>query len=414
MTREEYLNKRQELYNEAKEMLDKRETGETYKNKLAEIRQLDADYKSEITAAANLEALGKDAVVTAEPMLNTANPFNVAGTAAETTTAADEAEVYKNAFAKHMMGMKLSDEEQAAFEKANPDFFNNAMKKTDNPVVIPELVSKDIWKAIGETHPIIADVHPTYVKGTLKILKDEDTGENGKWYDEDTGTEDGTEKVGFVSLDGCELSKSVTVSWKLKKMSTDSFMEYLIEKISERMGNALAHGYVTGKGKPGAEENFKPEPWGVRTRIVKEESTPQAVTYAEAKGITYDDIVTTFGKIKSGYAKIVYAKSETVWNQLAKIKDTTGRPIFIPSPDGAGIGRLFGATIKEEDAVPAGELLVGDMARGYAANINEAITLDEEDHKKQRVTDYIGYAIVDGDVMTTKAFALLKKAEQTT
>ena len=61
--------------------------------------------------------------------------------------------------------------------------------------------------------------------------------------------------------------------------------------------------------------------------------------------------------------------------------------------------------------MPLGELLVGDMARGYAANINEEITLDEEDHKKKRFTDYIGYAIVDGDVMTTKAFAVLKKEE---
>lgn len=411
MTREEYLNKRQKLYDEAKAMLDKKETGEAYKGKLAEIEQLDTDYKNEITAAANLAALEKNAVVTAEPMLDSAKPFDVSGNTAEHVTAAAEAEAYKNAFAKHFMGLSLTEKEQAAFANANPDFYNNAMKKTDNPVVIPETVSKDIWTEIGEMHPIIADVHPTYVKGKLSILKDKNSGTDGKWYDEDDESEDGEEKVGAVVLDGCELVKSIPVTWKLKKMSIDQFLNYIIRKISERMGNALAHGYVTGKGKPGTGETFKPEPWGVRTRVVNEEGTPQVVAYTEAKGIKYDDIVKAFGKVKSGYTKIVYAKSETIWNQLATIKDTTGRPIFIPSPDNSGIGRLFGTIIKEEDAVPLGELLVGDMARGYAANINEEITLDEEDHKKKRFTDYLGYAIVDGDVMTTKAFAVLKKEE---
>ena len=47
--------------------------------------------------------------------------------------------------------------------------------------------------------------------------------------------------------------------------------------------------------------------------------------------------------------------------------------------------------------------------KGYAVNINENMTMYNEDHIKSRTTDYMGYALVDGDVLTTKAFALLKK-----
>ena len=33
-----------------------------------------------------------------------------------------------------------------------------------------------------------------------------------------------------------------------------------------------------------------------------------------------------------------------------------------------------------------------------------------EDHVKLRTTDYVGYAIMDGNVVTSKAHALLKEA----
>lgn len=46
-------------------------------------------------------------------------------------------------------------------------------------------------------------------------------------------------------------------------------------------------------------------------------------------------------------------------------------------------------------------------------NANEDITLYQQDHVKERTTDYLSYAVVDGSVMTTKAFALLRKIVNT-
>ena len=39
------------------------------------------------------------------------------------------------------------------------------------------------------------------------------------------------------------------------------------------------------------------------------------------------------------------------------------------------------------------------------------MTMIPEEHVKERKTDYCGYAIMDGNVLTTKAHALLKEAE---
>ena len=60
--------------------------------------------------------------------------------------------------------------------------------------------------------------------------------------------------------------------------------------------------------------------------------------------------------------------------------------------------------------MPADAVLLANMADGYACNVNEDITMYQEDHIKERTTDYMGYALIDGQPLTTKAFAYLKKS----
>ena len=44
-------------------------------------------------------------------------------------------------------------------------------------------------------------------------------------------------------------------------------------------------------------------------------------------------------------------------------------------------------------------------------NVNKEMSMTTEEHAKDRKTDYCGYAIMDGNALTTKAHALLKEAE---
>ena len=82
--------------------------------------------------------------------------------------------------------------------------------------------------------------------------------------------------------------------------------------------------------------------------------------------------------------------------------------MFISDAQAGGVGRIFGLSVKEEDGMLDGEILMSNAQSGYLANINKTITLAAEDHIKDRVTDYAAYGIVDGDVVTTKAHALLR------
>lgn len=116
------------------------------------------------------------------------------------------------------------------------------------------------------------------------------------------------------------------------------------------------------------------------------------------------------GLIKSTYktGASIYAKSSVIWGVLALLKDNQGRPLFIPDVTAGGVGRIFGLPVKEEDSIPDGDILIGNVARGYAMNVNENMTIYTEDHVKARYTDYMSYAIVDGDVLTTKAFVYIE------
>ena len=66
--------------------------------------------------------------------------------------------------------------------------------------------------------------------------------------------------------------------------------------------------------------------------------------------------------------------------------------------------------VKEDDSMQDGEILMSNPAEGYHMNVNKEMSMTIEEHAKDRKTDYCGYAIMDGNALTTKAHALLKEA----
>lgn len=409
MNKKEYLAKRKALLDAAESLLNEGNM-EEYEAKAAEIEALDAKWEETAKALANMAAL-KDKVTPedvvdmqgSEPVATTDKPKN------------DE-ETYTGAWAKVMMGMSLTGDERAIFEETNSKFHNTVQTANTHAVVIPETVTQDIWTEAEKRFPIIADTDMTFVPGDLTILQETSSGADAAWYDEDTEVADGDFVIGELNLTGCELAKAVPVSWKLRKMSIERFIPYITKLLGRKMGAALAGGFVIGKGKPGASDSFKPEPKGVRTAILAETNTPQVVEYAAGVegGIGYTTMTEAMGKIISEYKNgaFIYGTSSVIWDQLANILDGMGRPIFIPDVTGGGIGRMFGLVVKEDDSIPANEVLIGNMADGYAANVNENMTIYTEDHVKLRYTDYMAYTIIDGAPLTTKAFALIKLEEE--
>ena len=401
-TRNEYLEQRNALINEAEKLVTVG-SAEAFAAKKKEIEDLDAAFEAEAKLSADMNALKN-----APPALDVKNMTGagVAGKAVEDTKADNDADIYNAAFAKYLMDGEMTAAESEAFE------IRNAAEGTEkHGAVIPETLVRDIWREIGEMHPVIADTARTFVKGDLSIIKADIEGA-ADWYDEDTEITDSAVNTGRLTLHGYELAKSVPVTWKLQEMSVSEFLPYIARAIAEVMSNALANAFISGKGVPAeGDTSFKAQPLGIVTALEKEASTPQVGTYTEGD-LTYQILTGAVAKIKSGYMSgaVIYAKNKTIWEKLANMMDEIGRPLFVPDVTGGGVGRMFGILVKEEDAIPDDGILIGNIRRGYAVNVQRDISVMTEEYKKKRITDYIGYAIVDGAPVTHKAFSYLKKA----
>ena len=415
MNYEDYKAKRDELMVQAKAALDEGKLDEA-KAARAAIEELDAGYEAARAEAANLAALETGVAKPAAPVAPQAIQAAAAGPAvamAPADTAKAREDMYRTAFAKTLMEQPLSADESEIFAKVNQEAFATvANKASGNQVVIPTTMKQQIWEEMAELHPIINEVDFTDVPGKIEIPKETGNSGDAAWVDEDTAATSGTLALSSVILDGHELVKAITVSWKLKTMSIDAFLTYITSKIAERMGAAIAGAIVSGQGVPGVGDTFKAQPYGIITRLKAETNTPQVVTYTHGGSVAYANITTALGKIKSGYMDGVkiYAKNSDIWNQLANITTTQKQPIFIPDPTGQTIGRLFGREVVEEDAVPAGSFLIGNVRRSYVMNRNQDVSIYTEEHTLARTTDYMGYALLDGDILSTKAFVLIEEA----
>ncbi|QEK12586.1 phage major capsid protein [Crassaminicella thermophila] len=414
MNKQQYLEKRNALLAEVENLIADGNI-EDSNVKMQEIEQLDAKWEQIKLANANMNALkDKTEGIDLEGNSVDVKDGKLVDNVVEKKTV-DKKQEYQNAWAKVMMGQSLTSDEKMIFDEINTKFKNSIQTTSTHQIVIPETVTENIWKEAAALFPILDDTRMTFVPGDLTILKEINSGEDGAWYDEDSAAADGGFEIGQLNLSGCELAKTIPISWKLRKMSIDAFIPYITSLLAEKMGAALAKGIVSGKGKPGTGDTFKPQPKGVVTALEAEAGTPQIIIYdpdaATPDPLTYDKIALAMGKIKSAYKSgaSIYATSTTIWSELALLKDNMGRPLLIPDVTSGGVGRIFGLPVKEDDSVEEGAILIGNVARGYAMNVNENMTIYTEDHIKERYTDYMSYAIVDGDVLTTKAFALIKK-----
>src|SRR5690606_1858774 len=165
--------KRNVLFAEAQALLDEGKLDEA-KAKEQEIKDLDAKYDEIATARANMQALSATPVV--KPLenmgTNVSGGISLGGVATNHNVT-NEKEVYRVAFAKAMLGQRLTTEEQAVLDKVNEEFRRtNAATQTTSEaaLLIPETIRDGIWREMGELHPILADLEMTFVPGDFTII----------------------------------------------------------------------------------------------------------------------------------------------------------------------------------------------------------------------------------------------------
>lgn len=411
MTKEQYLKMRNELLAEVDGLINSGDV-ENANAKMAEVTALDNRFEAERTAQANAAALRGSA-----PVINLENKSVsvVGGTIIDSTGAmnmVDEKQIYTNAWAKAMQGVALDEKEQSIFDLVNVEFSNAYTHDTGNTsVLIPETVVAGIWSRAAEMYPLLADVKKFNVKGTLTMKKHSAINAgDAAFYADGTATADEQNTFAEITLSGCELAKAITISWKLRSMAIAEFIPFITNELGERVGAALGSSVSTGKGSTASPK----EPQGIETALLAEGSTPQVVEYdpeaTTADPLSYTDLTLAISKIHSSYLSgcNIYANNATIWTQLANLVDGQGRPLFIPDVTAGGVGRMFGLVVKPDAGATNGSIIIGNPGSGYIMNTNEPMSVATEEHVKARTVDYAAYTIVDGAVLDTKAFALIR------
>src|SRR5699024_10312841 len=99
--------------------------------------------------------------------------------------------------------------------------------------------------------------------------------------------------------------------------------------------------------------------------------------------------------------------NDTIYNHIVSMKGLTeGRLSFVPSPQEAIDARLLGKGIKEEDAVPDGEILIVDPSE-FVYNVITDVMIERDKDIKKHVHVISGYALAEGTLTNDKAAAVV-------
>ena len=122
--------------------------------------------------------------------------------------------------------------------------------------------------------------------------------------------------------------------------------------------------------------------------------------------MTFGEVAKLFGTLKRVGSCVAYMTRGTLYDHLVSMTDTTGRPIFQPDAQAAGMGVILGATVKIEDAVEDGKILVGDPKRMVYNMVQDVMVETDKDIVNHKYV-YSGYARGQGALIDDRAFAEL-------
>lgn len=286
---------------------------------------------------------------------------------------------YRRAFLLNLVNRdsEMTREERAAFVATTSN--------TSAP--LPTAMLNQIWDLVSTEHSIMGDV-TIYRTGTvLEVVKHTAIVQGAaKSVAENTANDDEQNTFIKVTLAGKDFSKSVEISYAMEKMSLDALESYLINEISNGLGAAMAADVIS--------------------TIEGSMNSGNKVSSAAAGTVTFKEISSLIGLLKHVCAVTVYATRSTIYNHLVGMVDTSGRPIFQPTAQKGAEGVILGATIKVEDAVADGKLLVGD-GKKVIYNMIQDIMLEKDRDIKTHKIIHSGYARGEGALIDDKSFAEL-------
>ena len=311
-----------------------------------------------------------------------------------------DSDEYKNAWLKYTQNPSSAAKQDDIMDVINAVNPVNAMSSSEG-LFIPTTIADEIFSLMIESHPILSDVKVLDVKGNFVMnIHTGITANDAKSVPIGDCLEPEENEFASVTLSGYQYGKLVEIPWALRAMNITAWEKYLVEEVSSRLGVKLANDIFYGKGESDREMT------GIDPTI-RSKNNGQMKTYTN---LSYEDLAWAMSKTSLPMGqRYIYVNEETYWGELSAIMDGNKRPLFIIDPASGVFRSAFGYEVRIESSVKNSDIWIGKPGTGYVMNYNQRVNTVVDDEPKCLKTNIIGWCVVDGTVVTTKAWALLTK-----
>lgn len=293
---------------------------------------------------------------------------------------------YRAAWLKSIRKMDLTDSEQRALTTG----------ADSAGAVIPNVTQNRIIEKVHQYCPLLDKIDLLRVPGGVTIPAEGTTVDAQSHKEGATITADG-DKLDKITLFGYEITKLVTISKSVEKMSIDAFENWLVDKIARKIAEKIGSLIYNGSGTNEA------------TGIDKIKWDPKNSVDTAADAPTSAEVLKAVSLLNGGYDK------GAEWLMSKTTFFTDYHPLMNKSKDNVvtcdnGVYRVMGYPVSMDDNVKEHEAFLGNFYLGYAGNMPEEVNITSSFVTRENAYDFLGSAMFDGKPKAAEAFVKVKKA----
>lgn len=294
---------------------------------------------------------------------------------------------YRSAWLKSARRLELTDSEQRALTTAA-----NSVGS-----VIPKMTRNKIVEKVSQFCPMLDKIDLLRVPGGVTIPA-EGTTVDAKTHSEGAAITADADTITNVVLSAFEITKLVTISKSVEKMSIDAFENWLTTKIARKIADKINALIFNGTGTNEAQ-GINAITW----------NTTNSITVAKASSLTAANVKALVALLNGGYDDGAewYMSKTTFFNDFHPLMDNSKDNIVTQEN---GKYRVMGYPVCLDDRLTIHEALLGNVYRGYVGNMPEDITITSQFVTRENAYDFLGCAMFDGKVQAKEAFVKLIKA----
>lgn len=281
---------------------------------------------------------------------------------------------YRNAWLKSLQGKELTAEERAGYTQGST-YATNA---------IPTLVADKFFAKMKKLAPMMNHITLMRVAGNLKFVAESSSNSDAAVHTENSALTPAADTTVSVTLGAKEFVKLIGISKSAAMMSVDAFEDWLVEMISGDLARAIDN-YIVNSAIAAATYTT---------------GTNQIVnTQAWTRG-NLNSLIALLPAAYDAEATFLMNKA-TLYNKVAGIVDSVGRPYFIENHEDGFAGRLMGYPVLLDDYVTTANdaVYLGRWA-GVVGNLSEGPEVERsaEAGFASATILYRGYASFDAAV----------------